>query len=196
MVPIKKRFAAPYYKLSRIKEQENEFNEALSLLKTSNEIDSFYNINNDVKRILSEQKEGLEYNKMLGKKYVKSLKDLLAKPSSDALITEGLKDLDYVPYNLQIYYLICKAAEKRYRYYELKWAAIEGRRIELHHFGQEIIPDYFLYILGICCKHENKDDEAYEIFDAIVGDDPYRPDEISKKAFEELSELQYLKANK
>ncbi len=191
IVPTEQRFAAPYYKLSRLNEQKGKYEDALSLLKQTNEIDSSYNINIDVNRILSQLRDGGESNKIKEKEYLKLLRNYMNSGFFADLLSEGQKALDFAPNNPKIYYYICQAAIESWKYYELKWAAIEGLRSYNYDFERKSVSeDFFLYMLGMCCKHELKEDEAYTIFDSIVGDDPLRSDEITRKAFEEKCQLE------
>ena len=191
MVPVENRFAAPYYKLSRAKEQDNQLEEALNLLKQVNEIDKSYKIDKDVNRILSQLRDGGESNKEQEKKYLKQIKRYLSANSYDMVLFDGKKALEFAPNNVEIYNLICQAAERKKNYYDMKWAAKEGLRLSLAEYDEKGLFYYLIYLLGLCCKFENKKEQAKYYFELIVECDEYKSNEVTSKAENELFNLRY-----
>ncbi|MBP5467648.1 MAG: tetratricopeptide repeat protein, partial [Candidatus Riflebacteria bacterium] len=191
-VPISERFAAPYYKLSRFKEQENKYEEALNFLKQVSEIDKTYKIDKDVNRILSKLRDGGEDNSNQEKKYLSLLKKYLSAKSYDMVIFEGKNALDCAPDNVEIYHLICQAAECKSDYYDMRWAAKEGLRLSLAEYDEANLFYYYIYILGLCCKFERKKEQAKFYFEILIDCDEFKKYDETRKAEDELNNLRYL----
>ena len=188
MVPTNEKFAAPYYKLARIKEQLRRYEEALTLFNYTNSLDKSYDTQKDIKRVESAIKDGgksniIEVNKLIDEmiKYCKS-------GAFSEVIQIGKIASEYDPNNATIYYLICCAAEIKNDYYNLKWAAKEGYRAYIRNSNQykKIEYLYFYYWLGKCCKFENKQKQASYYFQLTDDEDEMTKKLVTKKALNEL----------
>lgn len=189
MVPTKERFAAPYYKLGRLKEESKKYNEALKLFEQTKEIDSNYDVEEDINRIqnLINNNEKSINNEF--ENHYKLIKKYQDSKLYKALIVEGKKALEYSPNNIEIYYLITKAAKQLSMHFEEKWAAKEGLRLDLDKYDEKNLFDKFILILGKCCKNENKKEQAKFYFNIILDCDENPLSEIHQEARKELDYL-------
>lgn len=188
MVPDSEKFAAPYYKLARIKEQFRKNEEALTLFHYTNSIDKSYDTQKDIKRVESAIKDGGKNNLIEANKLIEEMIKCCKSGAFSEVIQKGKIASEYDPDNATIYYLICCAAEIKNDYYDLKWAAKEGIRAYRYNSNQDKKIDelYFYYWLGKCCKFENKQEQASYYFQLISEIDDDIKKVVTKKALNEL----------
>ena len=189
MVPANEKFAAPYYKLARIKEQLKKYDEALTLCQYANIIDKTYDIQKDINRLESAIKDGGKNNSIEANKLIAEMIKCCKSGAFSEVIQKGKIASEYDPDNATIYYLICCAAEIKNDYYNLKWAAKEGFRAYRYNSNQymQIEYLYFYFWLGKCCKFENKQKQASYYFQLISEIDDDIEKVVTKKALNEIS---------
>ncbi len=158
LIPIHERFAAPYYKLGRLKEYFNNYKEALLLYEQVKIIDASYRIEDDINRVTSHLQDGGAANKRQENYYLELMNKSFSSRLFDDVIINGKKALSYNPFNVETYYIICQAAEYNNQY-DLKWAAKEGLYYLLSS-DDDFFFDYFYFILGKCCLYEKKIEQA------------------------------------
>ena len=168
MVPVKERFAAPYYKLALIKEQSSNYKEALKLFEQTKEIDKYYNVEDDIVRIQNILDKKEEINKKEFTNHYELVKKYQKAKIYNMFFEEGKKALQYSPNNVELYYLIANTAIKQTMLFEAKWAAKEGLRLDLEKDNEADYFYKFILILGKCCKYENKLEQAKNYFGIIL----------------------------
>jgi tetratricopeptide (TPR) repeat protein len=196
LVPNDEKFAAPYYKLARLKEHNKKYYEALTLYQFISFIDDSYNTDIDINRVkLLYENNGTSNSKEVNNLIIE-MEYCLKAGSYFEVLQRGKKALEYEPDNVKVHYLICKAFEKnklilnKSLYYEFKWFAKEGMKANnIDHYKideNERTENYFRWFLGLCCKFENKKEQAQYYFDYIVDLDDVRNKKLTKKAANEL----------
>ncbi len=194
-VSTNEKFAAPYYKLARIKEQQKKYQEAMTLYQFTNIIDKYYDTEKDIERIrLMYADDGIS-NKKSAERLVLEMEFCLNSKSFSEVIIKGKKALEYDPNNVKAYYLICKAFEalkdnlSKNQRYEFKWFAMEGLKATNINYckvsNEGSTDDIFYWFLGICCKLENKKEQANYYFDRIIDLECLKNTVIETKAREE-----------
>jgi tetratricopeptide (TPR) repeat protein len=168
MVPVKERFAAPYYKLGLLKEQDSNYKEALKLFEQTKEIDKNYNVEDDIARVQNILAEKEEINKKEYANHYTLVKKYQNAKIFNMFFEEGKKALQYSPNNIKLYYLIADTAIKQSMLFEAKWAAKEGLRLDLDKYDENKLFYKFILILGKICKYENKPEQAKYYFEVIV----------------------------
>ena len=189
LVPVSERFAAPYYKLGRLKEEAKNYKEALKLFEQTKEIDKNYSVEGDiirVKNILDNKKEA---NQKEFENHFKQMKKYQKANIYNMFIEEGKKALEYSPNNIEVYHLISKTADSIIMPFEQKWAAKEGLRLDLDKFDEQKLFYKFLFVLGKCCKYENKTEQAKYYFNTIMDCEDNVLSEIYQEAQTELDSL-------
>ncbi|MBQ3643228.1 MAG: tetratricopeptide repeat protein, partial [Candidatus Riflebacteria bacterium] len=168
MVPIKERFAAPYYKLARLKEEAKNYKEALKLFEQTKEIDKNYSVEGDINRIKNILDGKEEFNQKEFTNHYEQMKKYQKAKIFNMFIEEGKKALEYSPNNIKIYYLIATSTIKIPLPFEAKWAIKEGLRLELDKYDEDQLFYKCILILGKCCKYEMKKEQAKYYFDVIL----------------------------
>ncbi len=186
MIPVKERFAAPYYKLGRQKEMKKQYKEALDLFKKAKEIDSTYNTYSDILRIEKELEDNGESNFNEAKKHLRLMKRFQEANNLKNAISEGKEILKYAPDNVNVFYEICKIAEQLSSYNDLKWLAKEGLRLALADYNNKKLYHKFIFMLGKCCKAENKKEQAKYYFNIITDYEERCDYELKEAAQNEL----------
>ncbi len=195
LVPIGEKFAAPYYKLALMKEQEKKYEEAFTIFQFTNIIDKSYNAEEDINRVRLLYSDNGISNSRMANKLIEDMESYLKSISFSEVIQTGKKALVYEPNNLNIYYLICKAYDSinvpldKNKYYEFKWMAREGLRLNSIKAIDSIDSNFFLWCLGKCCTYEKKYKQAEYFYECIVDNDVIKDKEIADKALKELIEL-------
>ena len=193
MLPEKDRFAAPYYKLGRIKEAKKNYKEALKLFEQAKRIDATYKIDDDIQRIkmIIEDVENFKRKAASQIQYVKDYRDTYETENLFYACREALK---YIPNNVEALYIFCNAAEKLNKYYEFKWATKEYLRVSSSEYKNEIHLYELLFSLGKICKYEKKYAEAKYYFSSIVNDEDLNNNTMRFEAQAELESCEnYLK---
>ena len=175
MIPINERFAAPYYKLGRLKEEFGKPQEALDLFEKAKAIDSSYDIDDDINRIKSRMSDDGFYNKTQYLKHMTQVEKYKKQNLYKMIYNEAKEALKYAPNSGNIYFALCRAAERLSLYYDMKWSATEGIRVLSNTNSSYSTEDYFyLYlVLGRLCKYEHKIDMAKRHFNFIMEADEY-----------------------
>lgn len=168
MVPVKDRFAAPYYKLGRLKEGSKNYKEALKLFEQTKEIDKNYSVEGDINRIKNILDGKEEFNQKEFTNHYMQMKKYQKAKIFNMFIEEGKKALEYSPNNIKIYYLIATSTIKIPLPFEAKWAIKEGLRLELDKYDEDQLFYKCILILGKCCKYEMKKEQAKYYFDVIL----------------------------
>ena len=89
-------------------------------------IDKSYNVERDIFRVNSLHEDGGISISKEANKLITNMKNYLESKHFLEVINTGMEALNYEQFNLEIYYMICKAAENEKKYYELKWSALVG----------------------------------------------------------------------
>ncbi len=186
MVPSKERFAAPYYKLARLKEKEKKYQDALKLFEQAKEIDDSYFLQDEINRIKRSVQDDGRQNNILFKSHEKLVKQYLNSKSYKKVIEEGKEALRYSLDNVEIYFSISEAAEHTHSVFAMKWAAKEGLRLSLDEYDESNHFYDFIFKLGKCCKYEKKYEQAKYYFNVIIDCDEYGQNPITEKAKSEL----------
>ena len=168
MVPVSERFAAPYYKLGRLKEEYENYKEALKLFEQTKEIDKNYSVEGDINRIKNILEGKEEANQKQFANHFEQMKKYQKANIHNMLIEEGKKALEYSPNNIDILFLIANTVDSVYLPYEQKWAAKEGLRFDLDKYDEKQLFYKFLLVLGKICKYENKMEQAKYYLKVII----------------------------
>ena len=190
MVPISERFAAPYYKLGLLKEQDSNYKEALKLFEQTKEIDKNYNVEEDITRVQNILAEKEEINKKEYANHYTLVKKYQNAKIFNMFFEEGKKALQYSPNNIKLYYLIADTAIKQSMLFEAKWAAKEGLRLDLDKYDENKLFYKFILILGKICKYENKPEQAKYYFEVIVENEDDSSYDYYQEAHTELFSLE------
>ena len=198
-VPANEKFAAPYYKLARIKEQQKKYQEALTLYQFTDAIDKSYDTQKDIDRVrLLYVDDGIS-NSKAAERIVTEMESCLKHSSYSEVIEKGKIALEYDPNNVKAYYLTCKAFEAfknkldKNQIYEFKWFAMEGLKATNINYckvdDEGSTSDLFYWFLGICCELENKKEQAIYYFDSIIDPECTKNSVIENKARRERMSL-------
>ena len=190
MVPIKERFAAPYYKLARLKEEAKNYKEALKLFEQTKEIDKNYSVEGDINRIKNILDGKEEFNQKEFTNHYEQMKKYQKAKIFNMFIEEGKKALEYSPNNIKIYYLIATSTIKIPLPFEAKWAIKEGLRLELDKYDEDQLFYKCILILGKCCKYEMKKEQAKYYFDVILESEDDRSRDYYQEAQTESFSLE------
>ncbi len=195
MVSEKDRFAAPYYKLARIREAKKMYKEALELLMQVKKIDSSYMIDDDIKRIKMIL-ENTDRFKNIATNQINAIKRYEnSKNNNEEIFKECKEALKFVPNNTEILYLFSKAASNLNLFYEFKWAIKEYTRVCHSEYDKEIYYYYLIISLGKICKYEKKYEEAKYYFGLIVHDEDIENNAMYFEASEEYKACEALLNN-
>ena len=188
MVPVNERFAAPYYKLGRLKEQDKNYKEALKLYEKTKEIDFNYNVDDDIKRV----NNVLQGNNKNDEEYLKQfnlIQQYQNKNLHKMVVDVGKKALKNSPNNIELLFTIASSAELASLLFEQKWALKEGLRLDLDEYDEKQLFYEFIISLGICCKKEQKFEQAKYYFSVILDNDEDYSEEFFKYKQRASSEL-------
>ena len=189
MVPVSERFAAPYYKLGRLKEEAKNYKEALKLFEQTKEIDKNYSVEGDINRIKNILEGKEEANQKEFDKHFKQMKKYEKANIYNMFLEEGKKALEFSPNNIETYFLIANTAIDIPSPFEAKWAIKEGLRLDLDQYDEKQLFYKSIFILGKCCKYEKKLDQANYYFNTIIECDENGLSDVYQEAQTELFTL-------
>lgn len=160
MVPIEKRFSAPYYKLGRYKESIKKYDEALKLYEIAKQVEPNYEIDDDIRRVKIQIQDGGVYNEEQYNEHLNAINNYKNANLNQKVIDECKEALKYFPDSIEVLLDLTYAARSEKDYYSLKWGATECIRVMKN---SKISKDDYLNLFSIlkeCCEYENKTEEA------------------------------------